>query len=135
MRKFLIILGVLFIGCSNVFAAKIPDIVKSYILEKVPQADIRFDGVIIFPDNTIYLPLYPSLFSDITTLKIKETYPYGMNEKEWNQLSIKDKAAIRRDFYFYEKGSTSFVNPKLEIEGRQDSSQSVFLKQEPKHPQ
>ena len=67
--------------------------------------------------------------------KIKETYPYGMNEKEWNQLFIKDKAAIRRDFYFYEKGSTSFVNPKLEIEGRQDSSQSVFLKQEPKHPQ
>ena len=65
----------------------------------------------------------------------KETYPYGMTEKEWNELSIKDKTRIRRDFYFYEKGSTSFVNPKLEIEGRQDSSQSVFLKQEPKHPQ
>lgn len=64
--------------------------------------------------------------------KVKETYPYGMNEKEWNQLSIKDKAAIRRDFYFYEKGSTSFVNPQLVVEGRQDSNRNVFLKQENK---
>lgn len=33
----------------------------------------------------------------------KETYPYGMNEKEWNELSIKDKANIRREFYFLRK--------------------------------
>ena len=53
MRKFLILLGILLISCSNVFAAKIPVEVKDYILEKIPQADIRFDGVIILPDNTI----------------------------------------------------------------------------------
>lgn len=50
----------------------------------------------------------------------KETYPYGMNEKEWNELSIKDKAKIRRDFYFYEKGNTNFVDPQMEVEGRQE---------------
>ena len=81
MRKFLLILGVFIIGCTNVFAAKIPAEVRSYIQEKIPQADIRFDGVIIFPDNTIYLPLYPSLFSDITELKIKETYPANQELK------------------------------------------------------
>ena len=48
----------------------------------------------------------------------KETYPYGMTEKEWNELSIKDKTNIRREFYFYEKGSTAFVNPQLEVEGK-----------------
>ena len=58
----------------------------------------------------------------------KEIYPYGMNEKEWNQLSIKDKAAIRRDFYFYEKGSTAFVNPDMQIEGRQDGEGGFFKK-------
>ena len=82
MRKFLLILGVFIIGCTNVFAAKIPAEVRSYIQEKIPQADIRFDGVIIFPDNTIYLPLYPSLFSDITELKIKETYPANQELKQ-----------------------------------------------------
>ena len=34
MRKFLILLGILLISCSNVFAAKIPVEVKDYILEK-----------------------------------------------------------------------------------------------------
>ena len=82
MRKFLLISGTLLIGASSAFAAKIPDEVKSYILEKIPQADIRFDGVIIFPDNTIYLPLYPSLFSDIKTLKIKETFPANKELKQ-----------------------------------------------------
>ena len=44
----------------------------------------------------------------------KETYPYGLSESEWNQLSIKDKTRIRRDFYFYEKGQVNFVNPDNE---------------------
>lgn len=51
----------------------------------------------------------------------KENYPYGMSEKEWNELSIKDKAAIRRDFYFVEKGNMNFVNPDLIIEGKKEA--------------
>lgn len=50
----------------------------------------------------------------------KETYPYGMTEREWNELSIKDKARIRRDFYFYEKGTISFVDPQMEVEGKKE---------------
>lgn len=49
----------------------------------------------------------------------KDTYPYGMTEKEWNELSIKDRTAIRRDFYFYEKGTINFVNPQMEIQGKE----------------
>ena len=51
----------------------------------------------------------------------KEDYPYGMSEREWNELSIKDKAAIRRDFYFVEKGNMNFVNPGLTIEGKKEA--------------
>ena len=50
----------------------------------------------------------------------KETYPSGMTEQEWNELSIQDKTRIRRDFYFYEKGTISFVDPQLEIEGKKE---------------
>jgi hypothetical protein len=45
-------------------------------------------------------------------------YPYGLSEQEWNSLSIRDQTRLRRDFYFYEKGSVSYVNPKLEVEGK-----------------
>ena len=48
----------------------------------------------------------------------QQTYPYGMTDNEWNELSIQDKTAIRRDFYFVEKGNLSFVNPELEVEGK-----------------
>lgn len=66
--------------------------------------------------------------------QVKETYPYGMSEKEWNELSIKDKAAIRRDFYFFEKGNINFVNPSLEIEGKQDPAPNMFLQKKAQSP-
>lgn len=50
--------------------------------------------------------------------KPEAVYPYGLTEQEWNSLSIKDQTRLRRDFYFYEKGSTAYVNPKLEVEGK-----------------
>ncbi len=82
MKKILLLAGLILFSSVPVFAAKIPDEVRSYILENVPQADIRFDGVIIFPDNTIYLPLYPSLFSDIKKLQVKTTYPANKSLKQ-----------------------------------------------------
>ena len=51
----------------------------------------------------------------------ERTYPYGMTESEWSELSIQDKAAIRRDFYFVEKGNMNFVNPDLKVEGKKEA--------------
>ena len=79
MRKLLLLIGILVLTATNVFAVKFPDDVKGYIEQNVPNAEIRFDGVIIFPSNTLYLPLYPSLFSDIKTLSVKKTYPANMS--------------------------------------------------------
>lgn len=73
---------ILMCSCTTVFAAKIPDEVREYIEKTVPGTDIRFDGVIILPDNTVYLPLFPSLFSDVKKVEVKEAYP---NLQELNQ--------------------------------------------------
>jgi len=83
LRKFLLTLGALLISCSTVMAAKLPNDVQEYINKTVPGTDVRFDGVIILPDNTVYLPLFPSLFSDVTKLKVKESYPANqeLNQK------------------------------------------------------
>ncbi len=82
MRKFFFTALLFLICCTGVFAAKIPVEVQEYIYQRFPSADIRFDGVIILPDNTIYLPLYPALFSDINKLKIKETYPENQDLRQ-----------------------------------------------------
>ena len=77
MRRILLLIGILSVLSLPSFAAKMPEDVQAYIKNTDPQADIRFDGVIIFRDSTVYLPLFPSLFSDIKKLEIKETYPAG----------------------------------------------------------
>lgn len=58
----------------------------------------------------------------------KESYPYNMSEREWNDLSIKDKAKMRRDFYFYEKGSINFVDPQIEVEGKKEVMPNQHLR-------
>lgn len=75
MRKFLLLILIFMLSAINAFAAKIPEDVQNYLKREIPNVDIRFDGVIIFPSNTLYLPLYPSLFSDIKSLNIKQTFP------------------------------------------------------------
>ena len=82
MRKYLLLIAFLIFSCLNAFAAKVPDEVREYVLKQVPGTDIRFDGVIILPDNTIYLPLYPSLFSDISKLKVKASHPANQDLKQ-----------------------------------------------------
>ena len=82
MKKFvhkLLLLLIILTSSTSVFAAKIPDDIKEYIDISIPGTYIRFDGIIILPDNTIYLPLFPSLFSDVKSIQIKETYPKGQS--------------------------------------------------------
>lgn len=47
-------------------------------------------------------------------------YPYGLTESEWNSLSIRDQAKLRRDFYFYEKGEIDYVSKDIELEGKKE---------------
>ena len=64
-----------------------------------------------------------------TPTATKEVFPYGLSEKEWNELSIRDKTLIRRDYHFYENGNLHFVNPSLEIEGKKE--QPSYFKSQP----
>lgn len=65
-----------------------------------------------------YVFLFAVLFVCGCSQQSETTYPYGLTKQEWDSLSIRDQTRLRRDFYFYEKGSTSYVNPKLEVEGK-----------------
>ena len=77
MRKILIIL-LLMLSCSAAsFAAKIPDNVRSFVDTTFPKTTYRFDGLIMLPDSTVYLPLFPSNFYDDAELNIKYTIPAG----------------------------------------------------------
>ena len=57
------------------FVVCIPDNFQQYISKDFPKTDFRFDGVIILPDNTVYLPLLPAKIITPEDISIKQTYP------------------------------------------------------------
>lgn len=75
MRKLLLLLvsALLMQGAAN--AAKLPAEITEFIEKSYPGAEIRFDGVIMLPDNTTYLPLYPAPKKDVDVLEVQTTYP------------------------------------------------------------
>ena len=75
MRKFLIALIIFLTTAGYAYAAKLPDNVKTIVNQSFPNTNFRFDGVIILPDNTIYLPVIPARILDPETLEISETIP------------------------------------------------------------
>ncbi len=118
MRRFLILLGIFLMTSISAFAANIPKEVVEYIKTNVPNADIRFDGIIILPDNTVYLPLYPSLFSDINTLKIKESIPANKNLANHPDVLIFNNDFVLLRVIPKDDGSKTVLhmqNPPLEV--------------------
>ncbi len=67
----------MFVNTLPTFAATIPDNIQKFISKDFPKTTFRFDGMVILPDNTIYLPLFPAKILNPETLAIKQTYPSG----------------------------------------------------------
>ena len=77
MKKiFLLIFSIILTSFNNVFAQQIPQNIQDYVKSHFQDAYIRFDGLIILPDNTVYLPVIPAKFDiEVEELSIKETIP------------------------------------------------------------
>lgn len=63
------------ISASVVVSEKIPQNVKDFVSKTFPKTDFRFDGTIILPDNTVYLPLFPAKVTEPEKLAIQSVYP------------------------------------------------------------
>ena len=74
----LILLSALAIVCSApISAATIPADIQQVINKDFPKTTFRFDGMIILPDGTMYLPLFPAKIIKPEKLSIKQAYPSG----------------------------------------------------------
>lgn len=95
MKKLILTLTIILLSANCVFAAKIPDGVKNLVKKDVPQADFRFDGLVIMPDGALYLPLFPALVKNPEQLEIKTTLPTGKTFKDKPDVVI-----LNNDFAF-----------------------------------
>lgn len=110
---------IIFVFCiSPVFAAKIPDVVQSFIEQSFPGTDFRFDGVVTLPDGTVYLPLLPAKIIKPETIQIKETYPSGRDMKSKPDVVILNNDYVLLKVIVNSKGEKSIyhmANPPQEI--------------------
>lgn len=88
MRKILTAILLLFITCTTAFGAQVPVSVQNFINKDFPDTNFRFDGAIILPDNTMYLPVFPAKTQDLKELTIKSSYPVNTTMKQKPDMII-----------------------------------------------
>lgn len=119
MRKVLIGLSVLAcLSLGAAFATPLPDNVQNFVKASFPNTNFRFDGVVILPDNTVYLPLIPSKFNDDKPVKIKSTIPAGENMSQKPDAVILSNDYVLLKMLTNSRGRNTVVNltvPPLEL--------------------
>ena len=119
MRKLLTGLGILLsLSVGTVMAAPLPDNIQTFVKASFPDTNFRFDGVVILPDNTVYLPLIPSKFNDDGQVKIKSTIPAGLTMSEKPDAVILSNDYVLLKMLTNSKGKNTVVNltvPPLEL--------------------
>lgn len=119
MRKFLIGLGtaaILSLGAAN--AVPLPDNIQNFVKTSFPDTNFRFDGVVILPDGTVYLPLVPSGFDSNAEVKIKSTIPSGQSLSQKPDAIILNNNYVLLKLLTNSKGKSTVINmpvPPIEI--------------------
>jgi DNA-binding beta-propeller fold protein YncE len=90
MRKFLTAMCLVLAVGSQAFGTQVPQSVQDFINQDFPQTNYRFDGAIILPDNTMYLPVFPAKTENVDTLSIKSSYPVNTTMKQKPDMIILD---------------------------------------------
>ena len=88
MKKFLLALFMCLLSCTMAFSEEVPTQIQEFINQTFPNTDFRFDGVILLPDNTMYLPVFPSKEEKVSNVEIKTTYPKGQTLKQKPDMII-----------------------------------------------
>lgn len=118
MKKLLVIFGLFMALVLPANATKVPENVRNFVMEEYPETVFRFDGVVVLPDGTVYLPLIPSQFNTDEPVEIKYTIPAGKN------LAMKPDAIVLSNDYVLlkllknDKGKNTVINlpaPPVEL--------------------
>ena len=75
MRKLLLTMVLCIATAGSALAQQVPQSVQDFVNKSFPETNFRFDGVIVLPDNTMYLPVIPAKEETVEDVDIKSTYP------------------------------------------------------------
>ncbi len=90
MRKILTALCMVLLAGTQTLAQQVPQSVQDFVNKDFPGTNFRFDGAIILPDNTMYLPVFPAKTEDSEAVEIKSAYPVNTTMKQKPDMIILD---------------------------------------------
>lgn len=90
MRKILTSICLSLLLTTGAVAKQVPQSVQDFVNKDFPETNFRFDGAIILPDNTMYLPIFPAKTNDDTELELKSAYPVNTTMKQKPDMIILD---------------------------------------------
>lgn len=125
MRKLLLTM-VLFLATASVsLAQQVPQSVQDFVNKSFPETNFRFDGVIVLPDNTMYLPVFPAKNESVEEVDIKSTYP----ENE-TMVQKPDMVILNNNFTLLKVINTNGKKTVINLMNPPDEIQSGLLPQD-----
>ena len=118
MRKLIACLGIMLITSTASIAATVPENIQKYVKNDFPKTTLRFDGVVILPDGTVYLPLFPAKILNPESITLKQTYPAGKKLSEKPNVIVFNNDFVLLKVLTDTNGNKTIykmANPPLEV--------------------
>ena len=84
---------VFFFGAMDVKATVLPKEVKDYLVSQKKVPTVRFDGVVVYNEDVMYLPIFPAYETAVDSLKIVKTYPENKTMNDLPDMVLFNKYA------------------------------------------
>lgn len=75
IKSFIISLIILLVGMMQAQATQLPKDIKDFLLAQKKVPTVRVDGIVVYNNDVMYLPVYPAYSENVDKLKIVKTYP------------------------------------------------------------
>ncbi|MBQ7287042.1 MAG: hypothetical protein IJW73_04700, partial [Candidatus Gastranaerophilales bacterium] len=69
-------------------ASKLPNDLFNYVKGQLPQAQQRFDSVLVINDDLMYIPLTPPTVNEVSEIKVEYSYPEGKDLKDMPEVLL-----------------------------------------------
>lgn len=79
IKIFLLSLIIFLVGAVQAEATQLPKEIKSYLQSQKKVPTVRFDGIVVYNNDVMYIPVLPAYPEQVEELKIVKTYPQNQN--------------------------------------------------------